>query len=99
MLTGVYRTPALFVRVRGVYTNTLPVDAYRGAGRPEAAYLLERLVDRTSLGSRRMRSGGAISAGTGSSGSELALNPRPTPGRSAVISAFTRSRKLAHVPR
>jgi carbon-monoxide dehydrogenase large subunit len=36
------------VRVRGVYTNTVPVDAYRGAGRPEAAYLLERLVDRAA---------------------------------------------------
>lgn len=45
MLTGVYKTPAMHVRVRGVYTNTVPVDAYRGAGRPEAAYLLERLVD------------------------------------------------------
>jgi aerobic carbon-monoxide dehydrogenase large subunit len=48
MMTGVYRTPALHVRVRGVYTNTVPVDAYRGAGRPEAAYLLERLVDRAA---------------------------------------------------
>jgi carbon-monoxide dehydrogenase large subunit len=48
MMTGVYRTPLLFVRVRGVYTNTVPVDAYRGAGRPEAAYLLERLVDRAA---------------------------------------------------
>ena len=38
----------LHVRVRGFYTNTVPVDAYRGAGRPEAAYLLERLVDRTA---------------------------------------------------
>jgi carbon-monoxide dehydrogenase large subunit len=59
MLTGVYRTPALHVRVRGVYTNTLPVDAYRGAGRPEAAYLLERLVDRagreTGLGQDEIR--------------------------------------------
>ncbi len=45
MMTGVYRTPLIHVRVRGVYTNTVPVDAYRGAGRPEAAYLLERLVD------------------------------------------------------
>ncbi len=33
MLTGVYKTPAVHVRVRGVYTNTVPVDAYRGAGR------------------------------------------------------------------
>ncbi|MFO1148438.1 MAG: xanthine dehydrogenase family protein molybdopterin-binding subunit [Alsobacter sp.] len=48
MMTGVYKTPDIFVRVRGVYTNTVPVDAYRGAGRPEAAYLLERLVDYTS---------------------------------------------------
>ena len=48
MLTGVYKTPAVFVRVRGVYTNTVPVDAYRGAGRPEAAYLIERLVDRAA---------------------------------------------------
>jgi carbon-monoxide dehydrogenase large subunit len=36
------------VRVRGVYTNTVPVDAYRGAGRPEAAYVIERLVDHTA---------------------------------------------------
>jgi carbon-monoxide dehydrogenase large subunit len=48
MMTGVYKTPAIHVRVRGVYTNTVPVDAYRGAGRPEAAYLLERLVDRAA---------------------------------------------------
>ena len=48
MLTGVYRTPLIHVRVRGIYTNTVPVDAYRGAGRPEAAYLLERLVDRAA---------------------------------------------------
>jgi aerobic carbon-monoxide dehydrogenase large subunit len=48
MMTGVYRTPHIHVRVRGIYTNTVPVDAYRGAGRPEAAYLLERLVDRAA---------------------------------------------------
>ena len=45
MLTGVYDIPHLWARGRGVYTNTVPVDAYRGAGRPEAAYLIERLVD------------------------------------------------------
>lgn len=45
MLPGVYDVPVCFVRVRGVYTNTIPVDAYRGAGRPEAAYVIERLVD------------------------------------------------------
>ena len=42
---GVYDIPACHVRVRAVYTNTVPVDAYRGAGRPEAAYVIERLVD------------------------------------------------------
>src|SRR5262249_43170608 len=40
-----YRTPAIFVECTGVFTNTLPVDAYRGAGRPEACYVLERLAD------------------------------------------------------
>lgn len=45
MATGPYDIPALYARCRGVYTNTVPVDAYRGAGRPEAAYVLERLVD------------------------------------------------------
>ncbi len=45
MLAGLYTTPAIHVRVRAFFTNTLPVDAYRGAGRPEAAYLVERLVD------------------------------------------------------
>ncbi|HWK65477.1 MAG TPA: xanthine dehydrogenase family protein molybdopterin-binding subunit [Rhizobiaceae bacterium] len=45
MSTGVYDIPALHVLISGVYTNTCPVDAYRGAGRPEAALLLEKLVD------------------------------------------------------
>ncbi len=45
MTTGVYDIRAAYARARGVYTNTVPVDAYRGAGRPEAAYLVERLVD------------------------------------------------------
>ncbi|MEQ1938433.1 xanthine dehydrogenase family protein molybdopterin-binding subunit [Mesorhizobium sp. CN5-321] len=45
MSTGVYDIRALDVSVIGVYTNTCPVDAYRGAGRPEAAFLLEKLVD------------------------------------------------------
>jgi len=45
MMTGVYKTPDIAVRLRAVYSNTVPVDAYRGAGRPEAAYNLERLVD------------------------------------------------------
>ena len=45
MLPGVYDIPDCFVRVRAAYTNTVPVDAYRGAGRPEASYVIERLVD------------------------------------------------------
>ncbi len=45
MATGAYDIPVVYARCRGVYTHTVPVDAYRGAGRPEAAYVLERLVD------------------------------------------------------
>jgi carbon-monoxide dehydrogenase large subunit len=45
MSPGVYDIPHCHVRVRAAYTNTVPVDAYRGAGRPEAAYVIERLVD------------------------------------------------------
>jgi carbon-monoxide dehydrogenase large subunit len=45
MSTGVYDIGALDVQVLGVYTNTCPVDAYRGAGRPEAAFLVEKLAD------------------------------------------------------
>ena len=45
MATGAYDIPVAAARLRGVYTNTVPVDAYRGAGRPEASYLIERVVD------------------------------------------------------
>jgi carbon-monoxide dehydrogenase large subunit len=45
LLAGQYRTPAIHVEVEAVYTNTAPVDAYRGAGRPEATYVVERLVE------------------------------------------------------
>ena len=48
MTTGVYAIPVAWVDVRTVITNTVPVDAYRGAGRPEAAYLIERLVDKAA---------------------------------------------------
>ncbi|WP_225785008.1 xanthine dehydrogenase family protein molybdopterin-binding subunit [Xenophilus sp. Marseille-Q4582] len=46
LLAGQYRTPQVYVEVDAWFTNTAPVDAYRGAGRPEATYLLERLVTR-----------------------------------------------------
>ena len=42
---GVYAVPAVFMDVRGAYTHTVPVDAYRGAGKPEANYVIERLAD------------------------------------------------------
>ena len=45
LLAGTYTTPAIYVEVKGVFTNTVPVDAYRGAGRPEACYVVERIVD------------------------------------------------------
>ena len=45
MLPGLYDIQAFHCRVRTVFTHTVPVDAYRGAGRPEAAYVIERLVD------------------------------------------------------
>ena len=49
LLAGVYTTPAIYAEVKALFTNTVPVDAYRGAGRPEAVYLLERLVNKAAL--------------------------------------------------
>jgi len=48
LLAGQYTTPAIHANVRGVFTNTAPVDAYRGAGRPEATYVIERMVERAA---------------------------------------------------
>ncbi|HTZ37798.1 MAG TPA: molybdopterin cofactor-binding domain-containing protein, partial [Stellaceae bacterium] len=45
LLAGTYTTPAVYVEVKSAFTNTVPVDAYRGAGRPEACYVIERIVD------------------------------------------------------
>jgi aerobic carbon-monoxide dehydrogenase large subunit len=45
LVSGLYTTPAIAINVKGICTNTVPVCAYRGAGRPEASYLIERLVD------------------------------------------------------
>jgi carbon-monoxide dehydrogenase large subunit len=47
-LAGSYKTPAIHAQVQAMFTHTVPVDAYRGAGRPEASYLLERLVDKAA---------------------------------------------------
>ncbi len=49
LMQGLYTTPAIYVDVTGVFTNTTPVDALRGAGRPEATYLLERVVEQAAL--------------------------------------------------
>ena len=49
MLVGPYNTPNVSAKVYGTFTNTTPVDAYRGAGRPEATYILERMIDRFAL--------------------------------------------------
>lgn len=49
MSTGLYDIPALQVTATGVYAHTVPTDAYRGAGRPEAAYLIERLIEQAAL--------------------------------------------------
>lgn len=49
MTTGIYDIPSMAITCRGTYTNTTPLDAYRGAGRPEAAYLIERLVDQCAV--------------------------------------------------
>ncbi|MBU2962963.1 xanthine dehydrogenase family protein molybdopterin-binding subunit [Citreicella sp. C3M06] len=48
VLTGTYDIPTAYMRVEGFYTNTTQVDAYRGAGRPEAIYVLERVIDRAA---------------------------------------------------
>jgi len=48
LLAGQYKTPAIFCQVKAVFTNTAPVDAYRGAGRPEATYVVERLVEQAA---------------------------------------------------
>ncbi|SDZ26609.1 xanthine dehydrogenase, molybdenum binding subunit apoprotein [Jannaschia faecimaris] len=48
LMAGNYRTPLVYVNVKAVFTNTVPVDAYRGAGRPEATFQLERVVDKAA---------------------------------------------------
>jgi carbon-monoxide dehydrogenase large subunit len=48
LMAGNYKTPLIYVNVKAVFTNTVPVDAYRGAGRPEATYQLERCIDKAA---------------------------------------------------
>ncbi len=49
LLAGQYKTPAVYVNVKAMFTNTVAVDAYRGAGRPEATYILERLMSKAAM--------------------------------------------------
>ena len=48
LMAGNYKTPNIYVNVKAVFTNTVPVDAYRGAGRPEATFQLERVIDKAA---------------------------------------------------
>ena len=48
LMAGNYKTPHIFCNVKAMFTNTVPVDAYRGAGRPEASYQLERVIDKAA---------------------------------------------------
>src|SRR3974377_1537180 len=54
LLSGQYDIPQIYCEVDAVYTNTVPVDAYRGVGRPEATFVVERLVE---VGAREMGQG------------------------------------------
>jgi len=48
LLAGTYTTPTIYAEVKAIFTNTVPVDAYRGAGRPEACYVIERIVSKAA---------------------------------------------------
>jgi len=48
LMAGNYKTPVIQVNVKAMFTNTVPVDAYRGAGRPEATYQIERVIDKAA---------------------------------------------------
>jgi carbon-monoxide dehydrogenase large subunit len=48
LMAGNYKTPLIYINVKAVFTNTVPVDAYRGAGRPEATFQLERVIDKAA---------------------------------------------------
>ncbi len=58
LLSGQYNVPAIYCEVDAIYTNTAPVDAYRGAGRPEATFVVERLME--IAGARARRGSGGV---------------------------------------
>ena len=65
LLSGQYNIPAIHANVKAIYTNTAPVDAYRGAGRPEATFVMERMMEIAGAPARRF-AGGACAARTSS---------------------------------
>ena len=69
LLSGQYDIPAIYCEVDGVYTNTAPVDAYRGAGRPEATFVVERIVEKAARELGRIRRNSA--SGTTSPSSRM----------------------------
>ena len=94
LLAGQYTTPVIYANVKAVFTNTAPVDAYRGAGRPEATYVVERLVEVAAREGTGHRPGGDAGAGTSSSPTQF---PYQTPvalqydiGERAGASTWTR---------
>src|SRR5205085_1487498 len=65
LLAGQYTTPQIYCEVTAVFTNTTPVDAYRGAGRPEATYVVERLVETEACGIAPSNVAGSLGARAG----------------------------------
>jgi CO/xanthine dehydrogenase Mo-binding subunit len=106
LLAGQYRTPHIHVEVDAWFTNTAPVDAYRGAGRPEATYLLERIVSRAGwelgIGQDEIRrrplrepAGGQAEQRCGRAGQAL---EEPGQGEMAAMHQFERDRQQGLQP-
>ena len=81
VLPGVYDVKHLVYRVKGTFTNTTPVDAYRGAGRPESIYLMERLMDAGGAGGR---GGSGPSSDARTSFLRPPCRSRPQPARPTI---------------
>jgi carbon-monoxide dehydrogenase large subunit len=110
LLSGVYKIPAIFCEVWGMLTNTAPVDAYRGAGRPEATYLLERLMDRAarelSVDPAELRRKNLVPAFTGGTPYQTPVafaydsgNYEPALSRALELSGYGQARKEQEVAR
>ena len=104
LLAGVYKTPVIYCEVKAVFTNTVPVDAYRGAGRPEATFLLERLVDacaydtkmdRVAIRRLELHPGGCLPV---SDAGRAAIRQRQLPGDAGRMPEGGRLRRLRVAP-